>query len=99
VYFDLSWDQVAKYIVASPESVDRAAAYIDRHADRFLFGTDEVAARDQASYLRVFYQYEPLWKALSPEASRKVRKENYIRLFDAARTKVRAWEKEHVPNG
>jgi predicted TIM-barrel fold metal-dependent hydrolase len=96
VYFDLSWDQVAKYVVSTRETVKRTAAAIERHPDRFLFGTDEVAPPDQAAYLRVFHQYEPLWKALKPETSRKVRKENYERLFDAARIKVRAWEAEHV---
>jgi hypothetical protein len=40
--------------------------------------------------------YEPLWKALSPEAGAKVRMGNYKRLFDAARTKVRAWEKANA---
>ena len=43
--------------------------------------------------MRVFHQYEPLWKALKPETSEQVRKANYLRLFDAARAKVRAWEK------
>lgn len=92
VNFDLSWDQVAKYIVASPEAVRRTADLVNRYPERFLFGTDEVAPPDQAAYLRVYYQYEPLWKALTPEASGKVRRRNYIRLFDAARAKVRAWE-------
>ena len=93
VYFDLAWDQVAKYVVATPEAVQRTAALIERFPDRFLFGTDEVAPPDQAAYLRVFYQYEPLWKALSPAASEQVRMGNFARLFDAARPKVRAWEK------
>ena len=30
---------------------------------------------------------------LTPEASRKIRKGNYERIFDEARRKVRAWEK------
>ena len=34
-----------------PESFDATAALINRHPDRFLFGTDEVAPTDQASYL------------------------------------------------
>ncbi len=93
LHFDLSWDQVAKYVVATPEATARTAALIDRYPDRFLFGTDEVAPATQEAYLRVFYQYEPLWKALQPETSEKVRKGNYVRLFDAARAKVRAWEK------
>jgi predicted TIM-barrel fold metal-dependent hydrolase len=93
VHFDLSWDEVAKYVVETPETVQHTAALINRYPDRFLFGTDEVAPRDQASYLRVFNQYHPLWEALSPAASEKVRKGNFARLFDAARPKVRAWEK------
>ena len=93
VNFDLSWDQVAKYVVESPESVRRTSEVIERHPDRFLFGTDEVAPVDQAAYLRVFEQYAPLWQALSPGASEKVRRTNYVRLFDAARARVRAWEK------
>jgi hypothetical protein len=40
--------------------------------------------------------YAPVWKALTPEASEKVRIGNYQRLFDAARKKVRAWEKANV---
>ena len=95
VYFDLSWDEVAKYIVASPETVQRTAALINRYPDRFLFGTDEVAPRTADAYLRVYEQYAPLWQALTPEASARVRLENYTRLFDAARQRVRAWERGH----
>ena len=46
--------------------------------------------------MAVFTMYEPLWKALTPEASQKVRLGNYQRLFDAARVRVRAWEKANV---
>ena len=99
VYFDISWDEVAKYIVATPESLRVSADMINRYPDRFLFGTDEVAPVNQEKYLRVYKQYEPLWKALSPDASVKVRKTNYERLFDEGRRRVRAWEsanaKEH----
>jgi len=84
VYFDISWDEVAKYIVATPESTQVSADLINRFPDRFLFGTDEVAPSSQQSYLKVFYQYEPLWKLLSPEASEKVRKGNFAHLFDEA---------------
>jgi len=50
---------------------------MNRYPDRFLFGTDEVAPQDQAKYMKVFYQYEPLWKSLDAETSRKVRLGNY----------------------
>jgi hypothetical protein len=92
VYFDISWDEVAKHIVASAEAIQITADLINRYPDRFLFGTDEVAPLKQDKYLRVYNQYAPLWKALSPEVSAKVRKANYERLFDEGRRRVRAWE-------
>ena len=96
VCFDISWDEVAKYIVSSPDAVRITADLINQYPDRFLFGTDEVAPSDQGSYLKVYYQYSPLWALLTKTASEKVRRGNYKRIFDAARQKVRAWETEHV---
>ena len=96
VCFDISWDEVAKYIVASPEITARAASVINRFPDRFLFGTDTVAPASPEAYLAVYEKYAPLWKLLTPEASRKVRLGNYERLFDEGRRRVRAWEKAHV---
>jgi len=93
VYFDISWDEVAKYVVANPEATRITADLINRYPDRFLFGTDEVAPQDQQEYLKVYYQYAPLWRLLNKEASVKVRMGNYQRVFDAARLKVRLWEK------
>jgi len=97
VYFDISWDEVAKYIVATPESTRIVADLLNRYPDRFLFGTDEVAPADQTAYTKVYYQYGPLWKLLDPETSNKVRLTNYERIFDEARRRVRAWEAQHVP--
>ena len=96
LYFDVSWDEVAKYIVASPESIKAVADLVNRYPDRFLFGTDEVAPSNQTAYLKVYSQYAPLFAQLTPEASEKLRKKNYERLFDEARRKVRAWEKANV---
>jgi predicted TIM-barrel fold metal-dependent hydrolase len=93
VYFDISWDEVAKYIVSSPESLQITAGLINRYPDRFLFGTDEVAPTSQEKYLKVYVQYDPLWRALTAEASEKVRKSNYELRFDKARRNVRNWEK------
>jgi len=95
LYFDISWTEVAKYIVATSESTQVAANLINRYPDRFLFGTDEVAPHDQEKYLRIYRMYAPLFHLLSKEASEKLRLENYKRLFDEARLKVRSWEKTH----
>lgn len=96
VYFDLSWDEVAKYIVASEESLENTARVINRYPDRFLFGTDVVAPPNEDRYLTVYHMYQDLWEILTPEAKEKVTKENYLRLFDSARKQVRAWEKANV---
>jgi hypothetical protein len=92
LYFDISWSEVAKYLVGTPEATRISADLINRYPDRFLFGTDEVAPPNQQQYLRIYSQYGPLWKLLTPETSEKVRKGNYAKLFDEARRKVRAWE-------
>ena len=96
LYFDLSWDVVAKYFMSTPETVQNAVTLINRYPDRFLFGTDALAPRDAAAYLTTDNIYAPLWAALSPDARTKVRVGNYERLFDTARRKVRAWEAAHL---
>jgi len=92
VNFDISWDEVAKYAVASPEASARVAAMLNKYPDRFLFGTDTVAPPGPEPYFAVFEMWGPVFRQLTPEASLKVRKGNYERLFDAARQRVRAWE-------
>jgi predicted TIM-barrel fold metal-dependent hydrolase len=96
VSFDISWDEVAKYAIASPESITRVAAALNRYPDRFLFGTDTVAPAGPAPYFAVFDMWAPIWKLLTPETSLKVRKTNYERIFDEGRRRVREWEKANV---
>jgi predicted TIM-barrel fold metal-dependent hydrolase len=96
VYYDISWDEVAKWALGSAEIEQRVAEVFNRYPDRFLFGTDNVAPADQATQLRVYHLWDPIWAQLTPEASLKIRKGNYERVFDAARVKVRAWEKANV---
>jgi hypothetical protein len=96
LYFDISWDEVAKWVVASHPATMITASLLERFPDRFLFGTDEVAPKTESDYMRVFQVYEPLWKTLSPQTSEKVRKANYERIFNEARRKVRSWEESHA---
>jgi predicted TIM-barrel fold metal-dependent hydrolase len=95
LYFDISWKVVADYVVASDSSLTAAANLINKFPDRFLYGSDALAPPDQKSFLEVFEEYGPLWKRLTPEASEKVRKENFARIFDTGRRRVRAWERAH----
>ena len=96
VYFDISWDEVAKYAIASPASIERVAGMLNKFPDRFLFGTDTVAPAGPAPYYAVFEMWAPVWRLLTPEASAKVRIGNYERIFDAGRRKVRAWEQANL---
>jgi len=96
VNFDISWDEVAKWIVADETTLAPWVELIEAHSDRFLFGTDTVAPRTQADYLKAFDVYRALWERLAPETAAKVKKGNYERIFDAARARVRAWEARQV---
>jgi predicted TIM-barrel fold metal-dependent hydrolase len=96
VDFDISWDEVAKYAVASPESIARVSTILNRYPDRFLFGTDTVAPSGPAAYYAVFDIWKPVWSRLTADASQKVRIGNYERIFDEGRRRVRAWEKANA---
>ena len=92
LYFDISWDEVAKYLVASETSIAVSAALVNRFPDRFLFGTDVVAPADARQYYRVFEIYRPFLDRLTPAARAQLLRGNYERLFGQARRRVRAWE-------
>jgi hypothetical protein len=96
VSFDISWDEVAKYLEQTPTTAHESAELVNRYPDRFLFGTDLVGPEDAAAYYSVYDLYAPLWELLTEEAGEKVRRGNYRRLFDHARQRVRAWEAAHA---
>ena len=92
VMFDISWDEVAKYIVATPESVKIVSDLINHYPDRILFGTDSLAPKNEQEYRKTYDLYDPLWRSLTKEAGFKVRKANYERIFNEAARRVRKWE-------
>ena len=96
VNFDISWDEVAKYAISSPQTIARTAEMLNKYPDRFLFGTDTVAPASATPYFAVFDMWTPVWRQLTPEASLKVRKGNYERIFDEGRRRVRQWEQKNV---
>jgi hypothetical protein len=96
LHIDISWDETAKYVTASPETVTATANLIEKYPDRFLFGSDVVAPKSIDSPMAVYNAYESLWNALRPETVRKVALENYERIFDEGRRRVRAWERANI---
>jgi len=97
LHVDISWDETAKYITDRPETIRATAELIEKYPDRFLFGSDVVAPKSLASPMAVYEAYAPLWDALTPETARKVCLDNYERIFDEGRRRVRAWEAANVP--
>ena len=96
VSFDISWDEVAKYAVSSPEAVRKTADLLNKYPDRFLFGTDTVAPADPKAYYAVYDMWKPVFILLTKDAKQKILKGNYERIFDQGRRNVRAWEAGHA---
>ena len=94
--FDISWDEVAKYAIATPESIAQVSTMLNQYPDRFLFGTDTVAPSGPEAYYSVYEMWKPVWQRLTPEASLKIRKGNYEHIFNEGRRHVREWERVNV---
>ena len=96
VVMDISWDEVAKYVVATPDTADVWAALLEKHPTRFLFGTDSVAPLNWDRYAKTYVDYGPLWQRLSAATRAQVERLNYERVFDNAIPQVRAWERDQL---
>lgn len=96
VALDISWDEVAKYVVGDDATLEAWATLIERHPTRFLFGTDAVAPADWDAYVANYTVYARLWERLDPEVRSQVERLNYERIFDAAIPRVRAWERRQL---
>src|SRR6478609_67831 len=58
LYFDISWDEVAKYLSFTPQTLQNVISIMTRFPDRFLFGTDVVAPTSPEMYFAVYKKYE-----------------------------------------
>lgn len=83
------------YVIETPETIKGTADMINRYPDRFLFGMDVVTPKSLDDMVVVYDTYAGLRDALTPEASAKVRKGNYERLFDNALRKGMGATKRH----
>ena len=96
VTMDISWDEVAKYVVADDDVLDAWVTLIEEHPTRFLFGTDSVAPKNWQAYAKTYEMYQPLWDRLDADTRADVKRLNYLRIFDAAVPRVRAWERRQM---
>jgi hypothetical protein len=96
VSIDISWGPVvAPYFVDTPEHLKMTADLVRKYPDRFIYGSDQGATADWGLVKRSYDVWEPLWNELGPALTRRVAKENYLRIFDGSRKNMRAWEKAH----
>ena len=58
-----------------------------------------MAPAGPAPYYAVFDLWAPVWKQLNSDASLKVRRGNYERIFDEGRRRVRACEAANAKGG
>lgn len=96
VLLDISWDEVARYVVRDESTTNAWGSLIEKYPSRFLFGTDSVAPADWDAYAKTHVMYEPLWDRLSVQTRTQVTHLNYERVFDAAVPRVREWERVHL---
>ena len=96
VTMDISWDEVAKYVVSNDDVAAAWAALLEKHPTRFLFGTDSVAPFNWDGYAKTHVVYQPLWERLEPQTRAQVERLNYERVFDAAIPKIRSWEQDQL---
>ena len=97
VNFDISWDEVAKYAVAIA-GVDRARGRRCSTGIRIASCSAPTPSRrpGRRRTSRSSTCGRRCGRRLTPEASLKVRKGNYERIFDEGRRRVRAWEAANV---
>ena len=84
------------HFVADDASLHAWVKLLNQYPDRFLFGSDTVAPKSRADYLKAFDAYQKLWERLDAETASNVKAKNFERIFDAARVKVREWQSAQI---
>mgnify|MGYP006189062535 CR=1 FL=1 len=101
VYFDLSWDTVAKQLTMDneekardPVKIQQLVTLLETYPDRFLFGSDSLAPNDVEAWQSTELAYKDVFDKLKPEHAHAIKLGNYEKLIVGARIKVRLYE-EH----
>lgn len=81
LYFDISWLVFENYIARDETSLDLWAGLMERHAERFMIGSDVVG--HWAGYPPNITKYRTLLDRLSPQAAAAVARGNILRLVKA----------------
>ncbi len=102
VSFDISWNEVARHLQATPEItamfVDLAVTY----KTRFVFGSDAVKPESLMQYDRHVHDLEPIFAALSErdrDAYHRIRHDNLETLLAESREQVQRWAYVQLASG
>ncbi len=92
LYVDISWDIVAHQFFNGKSLNVKWKNFLEKHSDKILYGSD-IVAPNHKKYDDIINLYNKVWSQLSKKAVRNITYNNYKKLFDEARLKVRNWEK------
>lgn len=95
LFVDISWDLVVDQFFDDQYLHRQWKTFLTNYAKRILFGTDAVAP-SLADYEKTLNSYERIWQELSEESVQDITYNNYKKIFDEARLKVRLWEEGAV---
>ena len=55
--------------MSTPEAFQNTSRVLNRHPERFLFGTDALSPSTAEGYFKTYEAYAPLWAVLTPTKS------------------------------
>lgn len=100
VYFDLSWDTVAKQLTMDDQEsalddskIAQLVALLEKYPDRFLFGSDSLSPNTMEAWQGTELAYKVVFDKLKPATATAIKVGNYEKLIVGARNKVRLYEK------
>ncbi len=103
VSFDISWNEVARHLQATPEITDEFLRLVRRHPTRIVFGSDAVKSESNEQYFRHAHDLEPIFRRIRAEvglvAFHNVRHDNLERLLEAAQSDVQRWSYVQLTSG
>ena len=93
LYVDISWKEVAKQFFKNQHLAPQWRNFLKDHSKRIIFGSDTVSPTP-SKYGEILQFYQKIWKEIPEDAVKNITYNNYKKLFDEARSKVRLWEKK-----
>ena len=96
LYVDISWDVVAHQFFEKDNSLSSEwKNFFKKYSHKILFGSDIVSPTPE-KYAKIVSLYNRIWSELPEETVKNITYNNYRKLFDRARKKVRLWEKRNL---